>query len=195
MTVRVSTIGAAPDTVTVSCTVPTGNSALTVAVNPTVSSMPSRLTLEKPGSVKVTSYAPGRRSAMRYRPWVSVTAKRTFSINAGLAASTVTPGRTAPDESCTTPAMLLAPVPCAHAAAGAVSRPITISKSRGNFIISTSLCPILSNRFHHSGAVLSAAANRGDAAKFQLGALVTSRQRDENPQLTRCTATAPKDVQ
>jgi hypothetical protein len=35
-----------------------------------------------------------------------VTALRTFSISAGLDASTVTPGSTAPDESRTTPAMV-----------------------------------------------------------------------------------------
>src|SRR4026209_91461 len=51
---------------------------------------------------------------MRYRPWSSVTVDRTFSISAGLAASTVTPGRTAPDPSRTTPVMLL----CARADAG-----------------------------------------------------------------------------
>ena len=33
---------------------------------------------------------------MRYRPLPSVVAVRTFSISAGLAASTVTPGSTAP---------------------------------------------------------------------------------------------------
>src|SRR5688572_26562548 len=48
---------------------------------------------------------------MRYRPAPSVAVVRTFSISAGLAASTVTPGRTAPDESLTAPAM----VACAHA--------------------------------------------------------------------------------
>jgi hypothetical protein len=41
---------------------------------------------------------------------LSVTPVRTFSIKAGLAASTVTPGSTAPDVSFTTPAMLLVPV-------------------------------------------------------------------------------------
>src|SRR6185503_10617864 len=40
---------------------------------------------------------------MRYRPAPSVVAVRTFSISAGLAASTVTPGRTAPELSVTTP--------------------------------------------------------------------------------------------
>jgi hypothetical protein len=42
---------------------------------------------------------------MRYWPEPSVTAERTFSINAGLEASTVTPGNTAPDVSLTTPAI------------------------------------------------------------------------------------------
>src|SRR5713101_7014692 len=48
---------------------------------------------------------------MLYRPSLSVTTLRTFSINAGLAASTVTPGSTAPDVSFTVPAIPLA-VPC-----------------------------------------------------------------------------------
>ncbi len=65
--------------------------------------MPSRFTVLKPGSVKVTTYAPGRSSVMRYWPEPSVTAVRTFSMMAGLLASTVTPGRTAPDVSFTTP--------------------------------------------------------------------------------------------
>src|SRR5688572_6446250 len=52
---------------------------------------------------------------MRYWPVPSVTTARTFSISAGLAASTVTPGRTAPDASLTVPAMDA----WAYAAAGA----------------------------------------------------------------------------
>jgi hypothetical protein len=46
---------------------------------------------------------PGRRFSIAYWPVPSVTAIRTFSISAGLAASTVTPGRTAPEASLTTP--------------------------------------------------------------------------------------------
>src|SRR4249919_3270172 len=42
---------------------------------------------------------------MLYRPSPSVTAVRAFSISTGLAASTVTPGRTAPEVSFTTPVM------------------------------------------------------------------------------------------
>jgi len=60
-----STTGAAPETVTVSSTVPTRSSAFTVAVNPVVNSMPSRLNVPKPVNLKLTVYEPGRRSTMR----------------------------------------------------------------------------------------------------------------------------------
>ena len=69
-----------------------------------VSSMASRLTVENPDSVNVTVYVPGFRSTMRYWPVPSVTTVRDFSMSAGLAASTLTPGRMAPDESLTMPA-------------------------------------------------------------------------------------------
>ena len=59
---------------------------------------------------------PGRRSTILYWPFSSVVAERTLSISASLAASTTTPGMTAPLVSLTTPAML--PV-CASASAGA----------------------------------------------------------------------------
>ena len=49
-----STTGDAALTTTVSSSVPIFKSALTLAVNCAVSSMPSRLTLENPGSVNVT---------------------------------------------------------------------------------------------------------------------------------------------
>src|SRR5688572_5488137 len=51
---------------------------------------------------------------MLYRPSPSLMTVRTFSISAGLAASTVTPGSAPPDVSLITPAMPLAC--CAHAA-------------------------------------------------------------------------------
>ena len=63
-TLCTSTIGDSPVTVIVSWTAPTRRSALTVAVIRPVSSMPSRLTLENPGSVNVTSYVPARRSTI-----------------------------------------------------------------------------------------------------------------------------------
>jgi hypothetical protein len=65
---RMSTIGAWPETVTVSSSAPTAISALTVAVNSAGSSMPSRFSVLKPASVNVTVYGPGRRSTIRYNP-------------------------------------------------------------------------------------------------------------------------------
>src|SRR6266478_5866963 len=63
---------------------------------------------------------PGGRSTALYRPSPSVTMVRTFSMSAGLVASTVTPGRTAPDESRTTPATPLV-ARCAHADGGTMA--------------------------------------------------------------------------
>src|SRR5687767_12667677 len=80
--------------------------------------MPSRLNVLNPGSANVTVYVPGRRSTTLNWPEPSVTTDRTFSISAGLEASTVTPGRIAPDASFTTPAMDA----CAYAAAGMSTR-------------------------------------------------------------------------
>src|SRR5262249_31415054 len=56
----------------------------------------------------------GRRFSILYAPLASVFTDRTFSISAGLAASTVTPGSTAPVASLTTPANAL----CARAVVG-----------------------------------------------------------------------------
>ena len=50
---------------TVSAIVPICRSALTVAVNVPVSSIPSRFRGANPVSVKVTVYVPGRKSTMR----------------------------------------------------------------------------------------------------------------------------------
>ncbi len=60
---------------------------------------------------------------IRYVPEPSVMAERTFSISAGLEASTVTPGSTAPDVSLTTPSIDA----CANADAGRM-----ISQARTN---------------------------------------------------------------
>ena len=92
-----STTGVSPATVTVSSSPPTDISLLTVTVPDPLNSMPVRTTVLNPGSVNVSLYVPGRKSTMRYCPVPSVTTERTFSMSAGLAASTVTPGRTAPD--------------------------------------------------------------------------------------------------
>src|SRR5205809_3303308 len=57
---------------------------------------------------------PRRRSTIRYSPVSSLTTERTFSINTGLAASTITPGSTAPAAYMTTPVM----ADCANAVTG-----------------------------------------------------------------------------
>src|SRR5229473_6743307 len=67
---------------------------------------------------------------IRYCPCSLVTAVRTLSMSAGLAASTVTPGSTAPEASVTTPEMLAALVPCADAGAGTSSRHATVQRAR-----------------------------------------------------------------
>src|SRR5215471_435112 len=103
--VMVSTVGDWALTVTVSSTAPTCNSAFTAAVKFPSRMMPARRTLLKPGSVKVTVYSPGRRSMIWYWPLASVATLRDFSMSAGLDASTVTPGMTAPVVSLTDPAM------------------------------------------------------------------------------------------
>src|SRR5437867_10940404 len=58
---------------------------------------------------------------MLYRPSLSLTTLRTFSISAGLEASTVTPGSTAPELSLMSPAIPLAVACCADAARGSSS--------------------------------------------------------------------------
>src|SRR5260370_1037425 len=75
-----STTGEAPVTVTVSSTAPIFISELTVAVKSDGSSIPSRLTTLKPGSVNFTMYEPGRRSMMRYSPAASPAATLLLTI-------------------------------------------------------------------------------------------------------------------
>src|SRR5215218_5185059 len=65
---------------------------------------------------------------MEYRPVPSVTAARAFSIRTGLAASTITPGNTAPDASFTRPASDA----CAKAANGTLTT--SASARRTDFI-------------------------------------------------------------
>src|SRR6185503_1723227 len=61
---------------------------------------------------------------MVYCPDPSVAATRTFSMSAGLAASTVTPGSTAPDASLTTPAIDA----WANAATGRTNNQVHVSR-------------------------------------------------------------------
>jgi hypothetical protein len=98
--------------------VPTINSAFTVAVKPALKTISSRLEVVNPVNVNVTEYVPVGNATMLKRPSPSVVTVRTLSINAGLAASTVTPGSTAPDVSLTRPAMPDAVDNWAHASAG-----------------------------------------------------------------------------
>ena len=60
-----STTGASPVTVIVSCTPPTRSSLSTVVTVVPLIVSPSRLTVLKPASVKVTEYAPGCRFSIR----------------------------------------------------------------------------------------------------------------------------------
>src|SRR5215831_5358162 len=116
-----STTGEAPVTVTFSATWPIFISTLIGAVKFVSSTMSVRRTVANPVSVNVTVYVPGRRSTSRYWPASFVVVDLVFSISAGLAASTVTPGRTAPVTSFTTPAMAL----CATARSAAKQTPRT----------------------------------------------------------------------
>src|SRR5258706_9694679 len=112
-----STVGVAPDTVIVSSTPPIRMSAFTVAVNVAGNWTPSRFVVMNPGRANVTTYVPGLRSTILYNPSLSVSTERTLSIRTGLAASTETPGSTAPVASFTTPAMAL----CAEATLGSMT--------------------------------------------------------------------------
>ena len=109
-----STTGVSPVTVIVSSSAPTRMSIGIVSVVVPLSSMPSRLTTLKPVSLNVSEYVPGLRLVIRYCPESSVTPTRTFSMRAGLEASTVTPGSTPPDWSLTVPVR----VPCAKTSDG-----------------------------------------------------------------------------
>ena len=112
-----STSGASPVTVTDSSSAPTFRSALIVAVKSVGNSTAWRLMVWNPVSEKVTVYTPGRRSTILYCPAPSVVTVRVFSMSTSLDASTLTPGRTAPEVSLTTPAIAL----CAWTTAGSIS--------------------------------------------------------------------------
>src|ERR1043166_2188844 len=88
---------------------------------------------------------------MRYCPVESVTTERTFSINAGLDASTVTPGRTAPEESFTTPVIEA----CAKAIEDIVTRTMTIAPIRIDGSVAVIIVRISSKRW-----LLSSSARR-----------------------------------
>src|SRR5262245_13470992 len=109
-----STTGVAPETTTVSSSVPTASSTFSGTLTFAATSTPSRRTVSNPGRVNVTEYVPGRRLIIVYLPSASVTADRTFSMRTGLDTSTLTPGRTAFVLSVTSPLIVL----CAAATPG-----------------------------------------------------------------------------
>ena len=123
-----STSGVAPETVMVSCSWLTVSSTSTWAVKLVRSSRPSRLSVAKAASENVTVYTPGRNPGSRYWPRPSVTVERTFSMSAGLVASTVTPGSTPPEASLTVPVMAPVLVPCARAIAEKSHRPAHVRR-------------------------------------------------------------------
>src|SRR5688572_17754974 len=75
---------------------------------------------------------------IRNSPLPSLTAVRTFSISAGLAASTVTPGRTAPDVSLIKPVMDA----CARAAVGTRTMPTNTSNAAPHVRICPPILPL-----------------------------------------------------
>ena len=94
-----------------------------IAVNDPVRTMPSRFKVAKPGSVNVTVQVPGRRSSIRYRPFPSDTALRTFSM------STERRGRSAAEASAPATSIRVA-VPAALSSAPLLMRsPVRDSKS------------------------------------------------------------------
>jgi hypothetical protein len=134
-----STTGASPVTVIVSWSAPTLSSIGIVIVTLPDRARSVRCTVLNPGSDAVSEYVPGGRSMMRYCPDPSVTAVRVFSVNAGLEASTVTPGSTAPDASFTVPDNC-APPAWANASAGASrSRNARVTRDFAETRILTSL--------------------------------------------------------
>src|SRR4029453_16912985 len=108
------------------------SSTLICAVKSAPSSMPSRLKVLNPTRVNVTAYWPGRRPTILYSPVSSVTPVRTFSMRASLLASTLTPGKIAPDVSLTTPAIAL----CANVRVGdAPTHPNAMNTETASFRI------------------------------------------------------------
>ena len=97
-----SSTGAAPVTVTVSCTAATPSSMRRLTVCPTVRRTSEALRVWNPASSAVTSYEPMGRSSKANRPWSFVTVPRVAAV-AEFTAVTVTPGSTAPEPSTIAP--------------------------------------------------------------------------------------------
>src|SRR5580765_5203188 len=89
-----STTGDAPLTVIVSVIDPGVISAFTVAVKPSVTLIPARVTGPNPDNSNVSLHSPGASDGNRYEPSASVTVLRT-PITAAPERVTLTPGSTA----------------------------------------------------------------------------------------------------
>src|SRR5215472_6819494 len=111
-----STVATRASTLTVWPTEPTFNSASTDTA-PLAGTSTVCLILTNPGRVTVTTYVPGRKSTIAYRPSLLVITARVCSISTSLEASTVALATTAPEASLTTPEMVL----CADTTDGQIS--------------------------------------------------------------------------
>src|SRR5262245_43887399 len=92
---------------------------------------------------------PGRRSTTRYWPDASVVTTRNFSMSAGLLASIVTPGSTAPVVSLTTPA--IAPACCADTGTANASATTVTTPNVPVTVLVMSRPPTIANDHRRAG--------------------------------------------
>ena len=119
---------------------------------------------------------PGGSSVMRYCPVPSVVALRTFSMRTGLAASTVTPGSTAPDASRTTPAM----VACADAVEGNRAAIATTASAHVTFTARGPTSDLVRAPTSCIPSPLLAAAARGNTPCIAPGIRMSQRRNNPN---------------
>ena len=117
--VFVSTIGPSAETVTCSWTVPTGSTRSIVTTAAGETSIPSCTAVLKESLDAVRRYRPTGRFRNTYDPFSDVVADRVPESSAGLAITTVVPGRTTPSSLFTTPVTLPSWTACAWRDPGA----------------------------------------------------------------------------
>ena len=150
-----STTGDAPVTVSVSSSAPTFSSVFTVIVKSDGSSRPSRLTVENPSSVKRQRVDAGPQVHQAVGAVFVGRDRADLFDQHGLAASTVTPGSTAPEVSLTTPVSVL----CAMAGAGTTHRQASARSTEAACSDSPFRYPPAGGRF--TTAEMSARTDRG----------------------------------
>ena len=91
----ISTVGACPVTTTLSSTADCSRVTSRLVLTPTLTWIPSRISVLKPGSLKVTVYVPGGKAGKRQWPRSLVTVSIEGRIRAGELIETVTPGAVA----------------------------------------------------------------------------------------------------